>query len=144
MFTVRQVMQTHVVTVQPSDSVKHAHKSLVEHDISGMPVVTEDGRLVGVFSEVDQLQADFPGTVGQCMTTDPISIDVDTTIAEAAGMFRTVAVHRLPVTDEGRLVGIIGCRDIFRFYQDLQEEIGALGPLVQETPEYAQVWCNED
>jgi len=53
-------------------------------------------------------------TVGEAMTTDPITIGPETTLEEIAGLMVKRNIHTLPVVEKGKLVGIVGKEDIFR------------------------------
>jgi len=86
---------------------------------SGLPVVNDDGITVGHLSEEDELNelvADAASQkVSDSMTTNVVSANVDDCIVEIIDRFVSRAVHRLPVVDEGRVVGVIGVRDVVNF-----------------------------
>ena len=56
MRTIREIMQSEPIVVQPQDSVHHALELLIEHSISGLPVTDADDHIVGVVSERDVLK----------------------------------------------------------------------------------------
>ena len=56
------VMVRNVTTVKPNDDVGHAVKLLLEHDISALPVVLDDGKVVGMLSEADLIHREEIGT----------------------------------------------------------------------------------
>ena len=145
---VADVMQHGVVTVQPGASLKEAAGLLVEHGISGLPVVDGDGRVLGVFSEADLLfkeQGDTEPpaslawlidslpradrqklaarTVGEAMTAPARTIPSRRPAAEAAKPMLGAGVNRLPVVDAGRLVGIVTRADLVRAFVRPDAEI---------------------
>jgi CBS domain-containing protein len=143
---VRDLMTTDVVTVAPETSLKEVAELFVGRGISGVPVV-EDGRVVGVVSERDFLfkegssidsgrgffarLMDGPGTVlkiearsaGDSMSLPAVTIGPGRTVAEAARLMLDKAISRLPVVDDGRLVGIITESDLVRAFARTDEEI---------------------
>lgn len=118
--TVRDCMAASLVTFHPDMEIDEAIKVLVEHRISGAPVIDYHGSLIGLLSEQDCLKvmlhaayhAESAGTVSEYMSREVKTIDVDTTIVEAAELFLTARYRRYPVVDENRLVGQVSRRDI--------------------------------
>ncbi len=127
---VRDVMTTKVVTVRPQARVKEAIQLLDEHRITAMPVVDDEGRLIGVVSEADVLRdALMPDrrtheipvegegrtkalTVDDVMTHLPMSVTADADLAVAASVLVDTAIKSLPVVDDGRVVGMVSRRDV--------------------------------
>ncbi|MFI6495207.1 CBS domain-containing protein [Streptomyces sp. NPDC050564] len=143
---VGSVMATEVVRAQYGTPFKEVARLLAEHRISGLPVVDEDEKVLGVISETDLMvrQAETPDpyetrrrfrlagltrsrrrqaakaharTAGQLMSVPPITVHADDTIAEAARTMAHHRVERLPVVDEeDRLVGIVTRRDLIQVF----------------------------
>ena len=138
---VKDIMQTRVTTVCPDDEVKAAAERMAARRVSGLPVVDDDGAVVGVITEGDFLNraelgrassrswwldligagetaADFVRAhakyVKDAMTRDPHTIAPNVSIASAAMALETHGVKRLPVVENGRLVGIVSRADILR------------------------------
>ncbi|MFF4505103.1 CBS domain-containing protein [Streptomyces sp. NPDC001401] len=139
---VGSVMTTEVVRAEYGTPFKEVARLLGEHRISGLPVVDEDDKVIGVISETDLMirQAEAPDpyapkqrfrladlapsarrqaakararTAGQLMTEPPVTVHADNTIVEAARTMAQHRVERLPVLDEAnRLVGIVTRRDL--------------------------------
>jgi CBS domain-containing protein len=116
---VRDVMTTTVRTIWPTASLKEAALYLREYRVSGLPVVDEHGRVVGVVSESDVVRADAapppehaPHAVADVMSAPAIVTRPDAPLAEAARRMVTHDVTRLPVLSEGRLVGVISRSDV--------------------------------
>lgn len=146
---VRDVMTREVITVRPSLRLKEFARLLSERRISGVPVV-EEGAVVGVVSEADllakqlgrpvswrspldwifgqrptpdELRRRSARTVQQAMSFPAITIDADRPLPEAAAVMVEHGINRLPVTDDGRLIGIVTRADFVRAYLRRDEEI---------------------
>lgn len=119
MLTAAEIMTEALVTVLPTDSIETAIERLLEHEISGMPVVLEDGRPVGVITEFALLAMIYDHqvkdqTVAEHMTQELITVEVDDPVSRVADLCIVHRVRRVPVLDEGRLVGLIARRDVLR------------------------------
>jgi CBS domain-containing protein len=146
---VRDLMTTNVLTVRSSTQLKDAAALLAEHRISGLPVVDEDGHVLGVLSEGDILYKetgtkDKPGffdrllsvpptgldlklaarTVGEAMSVPAVTIRPRRPVTQAATTMIEKGVNRLPVIDdEDRLIGIITRADLVRAFVRSDAEI---------------------
>jgi CBS domain-containing protein len=146
---VGQVMTRDVVSVTPETPLKDVATLLVERGISGLPVRDQDGTVVGVLSEADLLvkqggpqrksggvfawlvdTASAPDVVklrahsaGEAMTSPAITVGAETPVAEAARTMVELGVNRLPVVEDGRLVGIVTRADLVRLFTRSDEEI---------------------
>jgi CBS domain-containing protein len=115
MATIREIMQTESITVRPDSPVTLALQLLIDHGISGLPVVDADERIVGVLSEKDLLKVFYEKdveTVAGVMTSNPITVPVDAPLVDVfdclmANDFRRVLVH-----EQGRLVGLVSRADL--------------------------------
>ncbi|MFF7780089.1 CBS domain-containing protein [Streptomyces tanashiensis] len=117
------LMTDDVVSAVPVTSFREVAKMLAEHDISGVPVVDEDDRVVGVVSESDLL-ARHELTARDLMTTPAVTVHAEETVADAARLMVRRGVERLPVVDEEeRLVGIVTRRDLLCVYLRPDAEI---------------------
>jgi predicted transcriptional regulator len=117
MLKVKDIMTTHVVTVDMDDSVDCAICLMVKNRISGLPVLDKSGRPVAVVSEFDLLELICEGRNEQCKVRDYMSAHLIAVCEEdswvtVADMFRTVHVRRLPVLRDGNLVGIVTRHDL--------------------------------
>ncbi|TVO53224.1 CBS domain-containing protein [Denitromonas halophila] len=110
---VKDYMTRDPLSFSPQMEVLKAVHQLLTHHLSGAPVVDEAGKVVGFLSEKDCLKAalnatyyeEFGGQVSQFMSSPAITIDVESTLTDAAEMFVTKAHRCYPVMDDGRLVG---------------------------------------
>ena len=148
MLTASEIMTSPVVSIAPNALIEHALEMMLQHGVSGLPVVERDNRLVGVISEFDTLMLLDPrqenyspvAPVAHFMSTDVLSIDADAPVAEVAGMFLRQPVRRLPVLRDGRLVGIITRRDMIAIIRDHRVTMASLpwfnaaGPTTDSAP----------
>jgi CBS domain-containing protein len=123
---VADLMTREVVSVPPGASLKEAAGLLVENSISGLAVVDEKGGVLGVLSETDIVAAEAGGAhtlVGEAMTTPPVTIDADRLAVDAAKLMIADSVNRLPVLENGKLVGIVTRADLVRAFVRTDAEI---------------------
>lgn len=118
-FRVGQVMTRSVITVTPSTPLPELKEIMRTHRISGVPVVDDDGNLVGVISIEDLVRAfeqgAFTATVGEKMNTSVLTVGEADSVKTAAQKFQQTGVGRLPVLNAwGELVGILTKGDITR------------------------------
>ena len=117
MTTVRDIMSTTLVTVEPATTVAEAATVMGGHHV-GSAIVLEGDRLTGIFTERDILRAlasDFDAaghSVEQWMTKDPLTVDPATPIAQARDTMLDHGFRHLPVVDEERVLGIVSLRDL--------------------------------
>ncbi|MER7958078.1 CBS domain-containing protein [Streptomyces sp. NPDC096030] len=117
------LMTDEVVSAIGSSSFRDVAKLLAVHDISGVPVVDAEDRVLGVVSESDLL-ARRELTADGLMTTPAITVHAEQTVADAARLMVRRGVERLPVVDEEeRLVGIVTRRDLLRVFLRPDAEI---------------------
>jgi CBS domain-containing protein len=143
--TVRDIMDPNPVSVTVADSVEMVLRAMSEHDLSGVPVVNEGGRCVGIITEADLVLSDegedfhlphhfqlmggivflerwshfeerankaFASSAEEMMTPDPVTIEPDASVREAAHVIAEKKHNRLPVIEHGRLVGIVTRADV--------------------------------
>jgi CBS domain-containing protein len=120
MFKATDVMTTTVVSVSPHATMKEAAALLLRHRVSGVPVVDDAGRIVGVISEFDLLKLVYSPEVeshrvGDYMSTKLLTAAPDDSLIEIVDTFTSHPIRRLPVVSEGKLVGLISRHDLIRF-----------------------------
>ncbi len=109
--TAKDMMTRDVITVSPAMTVKNLAMTLIKNQISGAPVVDKAGKIIGVVSESD-IVAKKGKDVKSIMSKKIISVREDTPVKEIAKMMTTHHIKRLPVMNDGKLVGIISQADI--------------------------------
>ncbi len=115
-------MDTRVHTVRTDTDILVAVESLLKNHVTGAPVLDETGALVGMLTEKDCLKliatghgADVPsGKVESFMETELTTISPSTDIYFTAGLFLRNSFRRLPVVEDGKLVGAVTRFDILR------------------------------
>ena len=142
---VRDIMDSVPASVRPDTPVEEVVAVLRRHELPGVPVVDDDGRLVGIVTERDLVLPDdegdlhiphyvnlFGGTVfleplgrfekrlrkafasnaADMMSSDPDTVAPDTSVRDAARLIHESGHNRLPVVDDGRLVGVVTRLDV--------------------------------
>ena len=118
--TAGQIMQKPVLATTTRASARDVAAQLVRNEFSGMPVAERDGTLMGVVTEADILRVLGEGkaletlTAGDIMTEKPATVDLEAPITEVIQILQEHRILRVPVTERGRLVGIISRSDIIR------------------------------
>ena len=119
---VKDHMSGKLVTFSPDTDVLDAIHTLVQHGISGAPVVDDHGNLVGMLSEFDCMKivltagyhGEPGGPVSDYMVSDVRTVDAEMSIIDAAEHFLESRLRRYPVIKDNRLVGQISRRDVLR------------------------------
>ena len=151
---VSDVMTWPVTCIPPDASIHEAIKLMLKHDIGGLPVVDNDGKLVGMVTESDFLHRSEIGTerkrsrwldaflgpgeaaeayvhahgvtVRDVMTHDPVTVSESTPLDEIVDIVERRKIRRLPVTRDGRVIGIISRANLMRALVSLHHMV--LGP----------------
>lgn len=137
--TVRDLMHRDVITVSPEDTLKDVANKLYRYKVSGMPVLDSEGKPVGMISERHLIKAALPDfesliqnlsmspdtepfdellrhedeiKVKDIMTTRLYTTSEDTPIVEVAALMLFRNIRRIPVVQDGKLIGMILRRDI--------------------------------
>src|SRR3989338_11260896 len=118
-FTVRDLMQKNVFTVQPNQTIFSVSVLMASKNVGAVPVVKEDGTFVGIITDRDivtrcnALGKDLNKTkVCECLTANPIRTVPSHSIADATKLMADFATRRLPVVENDKLIGIISMSDI--------------------------------
>lgn len=151
------IMIPDVITVGPDSSIQDVAQILVSKRISGLPVVDPGGRLIGIVSEGDLLWRAESGTehtrswwltllmgreslaaefvkeharrVRDVMTRDVITATPDTPVSEIAGILEKNRIKRVPIVQDGKLVGIVSRANLVQALAGLHKEIAVEKPL---------------
>ena len=105
------------ITLTRDSSLKDAHELMAKFSISGVPIVEDTGRLVGIITNRDlQFELDLNKSIEQVMTSDHlVTVPVGTTLDEAETLLHKHRIEKLPVLDQdGILRGLITVKDIFK------------------------------
>ncbi len=123
----KDLMHEDVFTIRENDSVESLLEVLVGEHLHGAPVIDEDGRLVGVVSQLDvffgtmtreggggnRMPKSLEGLlVKDIMTSPAVSADDETELEALCRMMYKLRIHRVPIVNEGRVTGIVSSLDI--------------------------------
>jgi CBS domain-containing protein len=129
MLTARDIMTEDLVTIRPTATVREAVDMLLSREISGLPVLDESDRLVGIITEFalmavayDKKVLDEP--VSQHMTSELLTVDVKDSVRKVADLCVVHRVRRVPVLKDGRLVGLVARRDVLRAMFESEVKLG--------------------
>jgi CBS domain-containing protein len=133
---VRELMSSQVVSITPEESVALAARLLARHNLGALPVCTEDGTVVGIVTDRDItvrcIAAEHsPETqpVRQIMTEQVEGITPEDSPERAAQRMAGCQVRRLPVVEEGKLVGMLSLGDLAKCSACQMEAGEALGEI---------------
>jgi CBS domain-containing protein len=117
--TARDIMTTTVVTASEDMRLTDAIRLLLRWHISGLPVVDDEGNLVGIITEQDVVNFTLSGDaartrVSEVMIREVVTYDPDLLVADVINRFASHRIRRVPVVEEGKVVGIISRRDVIR------------------------------
>jgi CBS domain-containing protein len=135
-------MNRQVVGVGLETTLKEAIQFLIRHHIGGSPVVSDQGELVGMISELALIDVVFDETVwdaavSQYMTAELHVVHPDEPLMRAAQLFALYSFRRLPVVEDGKLIGIITRRDLMNYSLRTGRVLG--DPLVALIPSLAPI-----
>lgn len=148
---VKDAMTRPVVTVEPTETVAHAVRLMLQKRISGLPVVDKTGRLVGMVTEGDFLRRAETGTqrhrsrwlqfllgpgqladeytrahgrtVSEVMTADPVSVAEDVPLEEVVGLMEKHRIKRLPVIRKEKVVGLVSRANLLHALAGVMQEV---------------------
>jgi CBS domain-containing protein len=120
--TAGRLMQSPVVTCSPRARAVDVARRLSERNVGSIPIVEEDGRLVGLVSESDLIDAliegrDLRGLAAQdVMTRKVLTVTEAMPVADLMNLFQDRFLIRVPVVRDGFLVGVVARRDVILGY----------------------------
>jgi CBS domain-containing protein len=131
--TIADYMSTDVVSFSPDEDIVLAMRALLDRQLSGAPVIDEDGELVGILSQKDcfaivyhsAYHQDTAGPVRQYMNRDVECLQADCSVVDAAEKFLQSNFRRFPVMRDGKVIGLIARRDILRALDENYLRAGA-------------------
>ena len=138
---IRDIMSKIVVSIRPDATLLDAVKVLTKHHLSGAPVVSATGEVVGFISEPNLMDVLFDQDsrsrkVSEYMSPEVQMVHVSDSIATAATMFAMYGFRRLPVVEDGRLIGVVTRRDLLAHSLVSNETFAE--PLMELIPALAQ------
>jgi CBS domain-containing protein len=146
-----QIMTKPVISVTPETTILDAANIMLRRHVSGLPVVTKSGKLVGIVTESDFIRRSEIGTkrkrsswlrvilgsgrkadefvrengrkVSEVMTEEPISVSETTNLEEIVRLMEKNGIKRLPVVEADKVVGIVSRTNLLQAVASLSREI---------------------
>ena len=117
---VSDLMAQEVVTAEPHQTVEHVKKLLERNRIHAVPVLDSEGRPAGIVSLTDLNATGIKGgaPVSQVMTEKVYTVPLYEKVSIAARVMRNHHIHRVVVTDEGRVAGVLSAFDLLALVED--------------------------
>ena len=117
MSSAKDVMKKKFKVLHASDSMQQACSIIIKGKISGAPVIEKKGKLIGFLSEKDIIKYLSRSKIGKCKVSDIMVkrvkfVDIGESLSKIAKVFTLKSYRRLPVTSDGKLVGIINRVDV--------------------------------
>jgi CBS domain-containing protein len=113
--TAGELMTSDVVTASPETPVAELARTLLKHQIGGMPVVDAAGVLVGMVSGFDVISKVGKSTA-EIMSRGVVSVTEESGVGDVVSLMGLHGIRRVPVVANGRIVGIISRSDLLRHY----------------------------
>ena len=114
------IMNRPVLAAAKSTSARDLAIQMLMGGFSGIPITERDGTVVGIVSELDIIRALRAGkpldtiTAAEIMTAEVIAVNADATVEEIMEIMDTKQVVRVPVLEDGKLVGVVSRPDVLR------------------------------
>lgn len=127
--SIRDIMSTELVTISPGGTLQEAVTKMLDERV-GSVVVNGEDEPVGIITETDVLAvgttfespfSEIP--VSRAMSRNPVTIDPDTSLEETVETMKAYGIKKLPVVEDGSLVGIITLTDLVYHQHGLIDEI---------------------
>jgi acetoin utilization protein AcuB len=145
---VKELMTQPVTTIGADAHVRQAAELMKTHKICHLPVVENDGRLIGIVTDRDLRQMIFDPaiqerlgdvvealgalTVREIMTWAVITVQPESGLRQAARLMREQKVGALPVVEAGRIVGMLTERDLLRAFEErIRDQVKGMHPLAE-------------
>jgi CBS domain-containing protein len=116
---ISSIMEEDVITLREQDSIRDAIKMMLQGNVGGFPIVSDDSKVVGIVSE-----RDFVGLVANIITgkkvadfmsRDVVSVKPDTTVEDAARVMVSNDFRRVPIVHDGVMIGVVTTSDIVKY-----------------------------
>ena len=133
---VKDIMTDRVIRVHPEECVAVAARQMATNHIGAMPVCGNDGRVLGVVTDRDLVvrclaagRSPEKTKVREVMTGFVVSVTPDTGIRAAASVMGHRQIRRLPVVEEGKLLGMISLSDLATREESAFDAVDALSTI---------------
>jgi IMP dehydrogenase len=107
-----------VVTLDRNSSCLEALDIFIRHNFGALPVIDEEGSVIGILSETDLIiETNLNLRVGDILTMEVVTVHEGSNIEKLIRLFQSMRLRCIPViNDEKKLVGIVGRKDILSYY----------------------------
>jgi signal-transduction protein with cAMP-binding, CBS, and nucleotidyltransferase domain len=132
MLRAEEVMNRNIITVEKDTPIIQAMETMMENEISGVPVVDDNMKLVGILSDTDVVSLAYHilyesgdlenRKVRHFMTERVVSFDKDDNLFDVCDFLAKNLFRRVPVTSGGRIVGIISIPDLIEYLLKFNQE----------------------
>ena len=128
MLSAKDIMTTQVICIHKDTPIYEAVDLMVTNSITGIPVIENDSMLVGILSEQDVLrlfqtyEKEKDKTVSEFMTQPAIHFEEDEGIGDICSCMMQNSIRRVPITSNGKVVGVISRSDILRQIVNLWQD----------------------
>ena len=128
-------MTTNILTVKEDLTLAEVASLMIKNRVSGLPVVRANGDLVGIitatdlFTLIDIIRSGsakedaLNPKVAFAMSTNIVSIAKGTTLDEIVTLMKRKNIHTIPVCEDGKMVGIVGRRDVFKNFYAIAQSV---------------------
>ena len=130
---VRELMTGHVLRIHPDENVEVAARTLAQFNIGALPVCSQTGSLLGMITDRDLVtrcvaagRSPAQTKVRQIMTDHVVTVAPDTEAGVAAHLMGRQQVRRLPVTEQGKLCGMVSLGDLAAREESVMDAADAL------------------
>ena len=130
--TVAEIMTSFPEALRPDDTIQKAAKMMRDNDYGVIPILDADDSLVGIVTDRDivvKAVANGQGpetSLSECMTASPDAVPKDIPVEQALHLMDTRQIRRLPVVENGRLIGMVSLGDIAKSRAPEAEKVAAL------------------
>ncbi len=138
--TAADIMTENPITAKENQQLSDVADLVIKKRISGLPVVDNKGKLIGVITITDlfmvmdmissgdvmedgKIAVSNP-TVKFAMSTEVVSVSKGATVSEIIALMKYRNIHTLPIVEKGTLVGVIGRRDIYKIFYGAIKDLG--------------------
>jgi CBS domain-containing protein len=127
MFKAKTIMTTNVISVKRDTEIYEAIRTLVDNNITGLPVVNDDMSIAGIITEKDVLKLLYEvdskaNKVEDFMTKGVVGFNEDDSLIDITECLIKNSFRRVPITAGGKLVGIISRKDIIAYILKLRHK----------------------
>ena len=130
---IRDIMTTPAIHIRPEETVEVAARTLAQHNIGALPVCDGKGKVCGMVTDRDLVtrciasnRSPAKTTIREIMTGQVLSVQPDMELGAAAHLMGRQQIRRVPVTEDGKLCGIVSLGDLACTEENIMDAADAL------------------